>query len=98
MQNSKDDQEYEKWLEKQERQRLYQMAYQKEYRNRNEAKVKQKEYFRRYMEKNGSRFHSKLAVKEMCKQCGRIVTHQNMPKHMKTLICKRGASLTMSSN
>ncbi len=87
--NQMEDQEYKRLLEKQERQKIYQIAYQKEYRNRMEAKNKQKEYFRRYMEKNGSRFHSKLAIKETCKHCGRMVTHQNIPKHMKTLVCKR---------
>jgi len=85
-----EDQEYKRLLEKQERQRIYQIAYQKEYRNRSEAKQKQKEYFCRYIEKYGTRFHAKLVMKERCEHCGRIVTHQNMPKHMKTLVCKRG--------
>ena len=84
-----EDQEYKRLLEKQERQKIYQMAYQKEYRNRPQAKDRQKEYFRRYIEKCGTRFHSKLAMKETCKYCGRIVSHQNMSKHMKTLLCKR---------
>ena len=70
----------------QQKQKIYQKQY---HEHIFEVTVKQIEFFSRYIGRNDSKFHSGLAMKETCRLCGRVVTYQNMPKHVKTLLCKR---------
>ena len=46
------------------------------------------EYNKRYYEKKKDEIASKLYAKEPCTRCGRILSHQNIRKHMETRYCK----------
>jgi hypothetical protein len=45
------------------------------------------QYNKDYYSKNKSTICAKLAEKEACSICGRMVNHQNIPRHLKTKKC-----------
>ena len=48
---------------------------------------KRKEYNKKYYEKNKLNIAQKLYTKVTCELCGKTVSHQNMPKHIKSNYC-----------
>jgi hypothetical protein len=46
------------------------------------------EYNKKYYESKKADIAKKLYAKEPCRKCGRIVSHQNLPKHMNSRYCK----------
>ena len=46
-----------------------------------------KEYNKKYYELNKQQIAEKLYTKEKCENCGRVVSHQNMQKHIKSKLC-----------
>lgn len=56
-----------------------------------------KEYNRKYYEKNKQISNAKLFTKESCKSCGRSVSHQNMPKHLKSKLCQNRSVISVQN-
>jgi hypothetical protein len=57
-----------------------------------------KQYNKKYYCENKSKIMAKLMEKEGCKICGRMVSHQNIPRHMKLERCKTIDNLNKALN
>jgi hypothetical protein len=52
-----------------------------------DKKESRKESNKKYYQTNKDEIAKKLYTKEVCMHCGRSVSHQTMPKHLKTSYC-----------
>jgi len=56
-----------------------------------------KEYNKKYYAKNADKIKAFLAKKEKCPNCGKEVTHQNMPNHQRTQYCQKNGKNKLPS-
>jgi hypothetical protein len=61
-------------------------------------KEKTKEYNKEYYSKNKNKIAEQLSKVCVCENCGRTSTHQHLPRHYKTELCKRGTVKKLQTN